>query len=683
MKASDYANPWSLLNNCSRAFRPPEQLTVAEAAEKYVKVNGEEWSNDVGPYMVEPANALTSRDYSALVFVGPARSIKTQMLIDNLMTYAIVVDPSSVMLLGPTESFMSDWAKDRLYKINEYNPAVRDQLTGKKSDDVVYYKRYKTGARVKLGWPTVGALRGKEYRFMGLTEYDAPEMHQRLDGDLFQLSKKRTITFMSRGMTVVESSPNRDLMDRKWKADSPHDAPPVGGIMDLYRQGTKKLLYVPCSKCNAFFIPDYELLRYEESDSILECAESAKLECPHCKHLHEHSQKRQLNRDSVWVGAGQKVQNGKVVGQLVHTDTDSYWLRGVMACFQTWATQVSDELNARKVFEETGDETQLKTAANINRAEIYKPQTNADDLLPELFEDRSEDLPEKKVPEGARFLIMTIDCQANRFVVQVSGFGLRGEQWIVDRFAIRESNRLGEDSQPLPINPAVYEEDWEILERMAIDKRYPLAGDESLQMKPRLILCDSGGRAINAEKGETTTEKAYQFYRKLKKDGKHTTFFLVKGGTRIEAPRVKLTHPDSQRSDRKATARGEIPVYQLNSNVLKDMVVHDLERPEPGSGYVHFPSWLPNWFYRELTAEDRTDKGWKKIGKQPNEAFDLMYYAKAGYLILGCEQIDWDNPPRFAMHVGDNPYVSSVGQEHKPAKKKQSSLADLAKKLNS
>lgn len=681
MKVSEYGESLELQADAYCAFKPPEKLTVSGAAEQYVKVNGEDWSNEVAPYMVEPANALTDRNYSGLAFVGSARSTKTQSLIDNLITYSVKVDPSSLMLFGPTEAFMNDWAKDRLYKINE-NPVIRDLMTGNKTDDVVYYKRYKTGARVKLAWPTVGALRGKEYRFLALTEYDAPEMHQRLDGDLFQLAKKRSITFMSRGMTIVESSPNRDLRDRKWRGETPHDAPPVGGIMEVYRQGTRKMCYVPCTNCNDFFIPDFEHLKWKESDSVLECGESAQLQCPKCEHLHDHSYKRDMNMDCIWVGDGQSIVKGKPEGDLLHSETDSYWYRGVNACFQSWSSQVVDELNARKVFEETGDETQLKTSANINRAEVYIPQVTSEDLLPEMFEDRAEDLPEKQVPEGALFLVMTIDCQGNRFVVQVHGFGVRGEMWLVDRFAVRESNRLGEDGQPLAINPPAYEEDWEILERMAIDKSYPLAVDESRSMKPRLILCDSGGRAISAERGETTTEKAYQFYRRLRERRKHTNFFLVKGGTRMEAPRVKLTHPDSQRKDRHATARGEIPVYQLNSNLLKDMVANDLDRPEPGSGYIHFPKWLPNWFYRELTAESRFEKGWRKAGKQANEAFDLMYYAKAGYLILKCEQIDWDSPPAFARHYDDNPYVFTKGEENKAKPKKKSGFAEMAKKLN-
>ena len=207
-------------------------------------------------------------------------------------------------------------------------------------------------------------------------------------------------------------------------------------------------------------------------------------------------------------------------------------------------------------------------------------------------------------------------------------------------------------------------------------------------MKCRLTLCDSGGHAKNADKGETVTEKAYGFYRSLRKRGKHRNFYLVKGGSRMDAPRVKKSYPDSQRKDRKATARGEIPVYILNSNMIKDMVKNDLDRPEPGSGFVHFPAWLPTWFYNELTAETRTPAGWKKQSKARNEAFDLICYTKAGYLILNCERIDWDSPPAFARHYSENPYVSVISEDGEEKaveaknKRKRKNMKEIAKSLN-
>ena len=63
---------------------------------------------------------------------------------------------------------------------------------------------------------------------------------------------------------------------------------------------------------------------------------------------------------------------------------------------------------------------------------------------------------------------------------------------------------------------------------------------------------------------------------------------------------------------------------------LKDRVTNSLKRETPGPNYVHFPRWLGEWFYDELTYEERgADGKWRKPGKGANEAFDLMVYCDA------------------------------------------------------
>lgn len=62
-------------------FKPPERLTVSEAAEKYVYLNTPgayvgPWQNSTVPYMVEPTDTFVSRSYNGMVFVGPAQTGK-------------------------------------------------------------------------------------------------------------------------------------------------------------------------------------------------------------------------------------------------------------------------------------------------------------------------------------------------------------------------------------------------------------------------------------------------------------------------------------------------------------------------------------------------------------------------------------------------------------------------------
>ncbi|WP_139766295.1 terminase gpA endonuclease subunit, partial [Salmonella enterica] len=122
---------------------------------------------------------------------------------------------------------------------------------------------------------------------------------------------------------------------------------------------------------------------------------------------------------------------------------------------------------------------------------------------------------------------------------------------------------------------------------------------------------------------------------------------LFKGDSTRREKLITKTYPDNtERSERRAKARGDVPLYLLQTNALKDRVAAALEREEPGANYIHFPDWLGPWFYEELTYEERSADGkWKKPGRGNNEALDLMCYAHALAILRGYERINWEKPP--------------------------------------
>jgi phage terminase large subunit GpA-like protein len=222
-----------------------------------------------------------------------------------------------------------------------------------------------------------------------------------------------------------------------------------------------------------------------------------------------------------------------------------------------------------------------------------------------------------------------------------------GERWLIDRYNLRQSRRRQGADDWEPIDPAGRVEDWALIIHNVIQRPYPFAADEARGLAPLMVAIDSGGQA-------GVTERAYLFWRQVRGAGLAAKAMLVKGkggeATKI-GPRIKVTYPDSTKrvQQRRANARGEIPVWLLNTLVLKDAIAADLERAEPGPGYIHWPAWLGGWFFDELTAETRTAKGWENLGGARNEAFDLMVYNTAAWLRLKGDLIDWANPPAWAI----------------------------------
>jgi phage terminase large subunit GpA-like protein len=254
---------------------------------------------------------------------------------------------------------------------------------------------------------------------------------------------------------------------------------------------------------------------------------------------------------------------------------------------------------------------------------------------------RVEEWPRGAAPEGVRFLTAAIDVQAARFVITVIGWGVDLESWLVDRFVISSSKRP-EGDRFAALDPAAYAEDWNLIGETLFDRRYPAQGHPEIQLPILMTLCDSGGR-------EGVTEKAYDYWRRLGPSGHGRKFRLVKGTGNPNAPRVQKTWPDSRgRKDRAAGARGDVPVWILNVNVLKDGIAGDLGRDEPGPGYHHIPAWIDADYFSEITAETRTHKGWVKPAGARNEALDLHVYNRAACILLGGERIQWKQPPSWA-----------------------------------
>ncbi|KAE9799897.1 phage terminase large subunit family protein, partial [Escherichia coli] len=264
----------------------------------------------------------------------------------------------------------------------------------------------------------------------------------------------------------------------------------------------------------------------------------------------------------------------------------------------------------------------------------------------ELLEQRAEPVPSRSVPDGVNFLVATVDVQAGRhrrFVVQVTGYGSRGERWIIDRYNITQSLRSDCDGESQRIDPASYPEDWDVLLTDVFHKSWPLASDPSQQMRLMAMAVDSGGE-------DGVTDNAYKFWRRCRRDGLGKRIYLFKGDSIRRAKLISRTFPDNTgRTGRRAQAAGDVPLWLLQTDALKDRVNNALWRDSPGPGYVHFPDWLGSWFYDELTYEERSSDGkWSKPGRGANEAFDLMVYAEALVILHGYEKIRWPDAPEWA-----------------------------------
>lgn len=634
-------------------LRAPRRMRVADAVAQYMRVpmgagNSVPWDPLVAPYVIEPMNCLASREYDAVIFVGPARTGKTIGLIDGWVIYNVICDPADMLIIQMTEEKAREHSKKRLARTFRVSPEVVSRLSPNKNDNNVYDRTFLAGNYLKIGWPSVNIMSSSDYKCVALTDYDRFPEDIDGEGDAFSLASKRTTTFMSSGMTLVESSPGRDVKDVKWRRTSPHEAPPTTGILSLYNRGDRRRWYWPCPHCGEYFQPCGDVVAgfRDIADPVL-ASEAAYIQCPSCSGRIMPEQKRELNGRGVWLRDGESINaDGSRYGDPRRSRIASFWMEGPAAAYQTLSQLVYKLLTAEQEYETTGSEETLKTVINTDWGLPYLPRASMEQRKSELLEQRAEPVPSRSVPDGVNFLVATVDVQAGRhrrFVVQVTGYGSRGERWIIDRYNITQSLRGDSDGESQRIDPASYPEDWDVLLTDVFHKSWPLASDPSQQMRLMAMAVDSGGE-------DGVTDNAYKFWRRCRRDGLGKRIYLFKGDSIRRAKLITRTFPDNTgRTGRRAQAAGDVPLWLLQTDALKDRVNNALWRDSPGPGYVHFPDWLGSWFYDELTYEERSSDGkWSKPGRGANEAFDLMVYAEALVILHGYEKIRWPDAPGWA-----------------------------------
>lgn len=649
------------------------------------------------------ARCITVDSHNSLYLVtsGMIPTHNSLSFLDANLVYIAKCNPSDVLVVHMTDATARRYSRMRVSRFMENSPEVKKLKSPSRDDDNILLKQLRNGTSIVIASPAATNLSAADYKFSLLTDYDrmghdtSGEVTNS-DGDIYEQAKKRNQTFLSAGMTMVESSPSMDLFDVEWKSDSHHDAPPVGGILGLYNQGDRRMWYWTCphKECAEPFpvTPGLDLFALPGTDELVDMVNNesakliarryAKIYCPHCGGEIDHQQKTSLNEKGYW-----KSKTGEP------NSVVSYWLGGVAAKFQTWEELLEKYLSAFIHYLDTGDDAKLKATLNVDQAVPFVPFSVRSSVTSRELEKRATANYDKHViPKEARYITASVDVQATKFVVQVEAVGVDNVKWLINRFDITHSERKGTSGNTKELlDPAGHLEDWDLIRSQVIEKAYVIessSGEPEYCLLPAKVVCDSGGK-------EGVTENAYAFWEKCRKIGLTPKFDLIKG----EKPKPKQNVPFIRKSvlgktssaARKANVAGKLPLYLLNTTLLKDTVMANLKRSDGGPGTYFFPDWLKISFYEELTAESRSDAGWENLRGRRNESFDLCCYNVAATKILidsyNKSTIDWDSPPAWARPLDDatNINVRSIekynsADDEKPVKKSRRRVGAKIKK---
>ncbi|MBB2157212.1 phage terminase large subunit family protein [Gluconacetobacter diazotrophicus] len=657
-----FADPRAIVARALREFLPAERIDVADyaAAHRFLNNRGGgfvgKWNHDEAPYLVGPMQALTSRTHLTTVIVGPGRSGKTTVG-QNWMLQSVGNDPADMLVYGSTEAMIEAYVKAEIEPMIDAHPVLANALGKGAKARSMAFKNFRS-MWVQFLAATYSNLINKSAGRVVITELDACDDKE---GDPYKLADIRRQTFGYESMVLAESHPDRagGLDPSKWTA----------GIMRLYADSDRRVWYWPCPHCNGFSSPNPTASRvmtldWPEDAPLDEIRDAARMACPCCGALIEDKWRRAMNRDGVWIGQGQTISvEGDVAGALIPAEAAGFWITGLMSPFVIGGIGALARAmaEARRAVErgDEGAEQNLKDVTVKRWGIPFDPPRKLGVMDSEALAARAEcGLVLGTVPAGVRFLTGAVDVQAGYFQLLVRGWGPGGESWIVDWQQIRA-------------DPETSPGDWDDLLARLRGHLYPLADGSGRGMRIYAAGYDSGGQ-------EGVTLQAYSAWTRARKrgdvrfggtiDGRDAWSILpLKGASGRNAPSLVVNYPDGQRSDRKAAARGEIPVGLFNPNRYKDDLAVQLARSVPGEWMVHFPAGLlaeepPHPFFEQLVAEQRKlDGRWEKVaGARRNEAMDVMVMTHVMANLHGLRRLDWASPPRWAAPWDTNPLVQRL-----------------------
>lgn len=659
--APRFADAGDIILDRLPTLRPARRIDVPTWAEqsRRLATTGYQglWRNDFAPYMTEPSRMVTSRKYGAVVFVGPARTAKSESLVLNVIGHRIDCAPSDMLVVCQTQDSAKQFSERKLAPMLRANREIAaKQMTGRGSDNI-HEKRFAGNMNLQIRWPVIGYFSQNEYPIVILTDRDRMPDDIDGEGDPFTLGRKRTQHAGSLGMLVEESSPGRPILSDDWKPETPHEAPPCGGILGDYNLGTRGAFYWFCPSCGDPFRPEFDMLQWETKATPGESARTVEMVCPHGCCI-PPDQKYACNQAGVWL---HETSDGKEVCEIDDprirdTDIASYRCEGPVAAMQNWEQLVLRQLQAKATFDATGDDQALKATITLDQGKAYQPLVRniGDSVSEDTLRALAERYPLKIVPAEARFLTVQIDIQGNRFVVHVDAWGEGLERWLIDRFDIAQppesapgGQRDEKGNARRAIDPARYFEDWKELPEI-LHKAYPVA-DSAFSLMPVAMIIDSAGRP-------GVTPNAYRFLRKMQKEGLGQRVYLAKGSSRLD-DRARYVEPEKV-LQQKGRRIADIKLVFVGTDKVKDEIILAVTRKEPGPGKYHLSEHLPAQVFAEMTAEVKTESGWeRRKSGLPNEAFDLSVYGKALVIVLKGEKIDWANPPHWARPANENSFA--------------------------
>lgn len=623
------AKPCAVFAKCLENFRPPENLTVDEWADKYrilpaSSAEAGPWRTSRTPYLREPMRAFTDPNVQRIVMVASSQVGKSELEL-NIIGYIIAQDPGSILYIQPSEGDAKKFSRQRIAPMIRACKQLRGKVSDVKSRDggnTILQKMFPGGSLTLTGSNSAPALASMPIRYVIGDERDRWADSAGTEGDPWELAQARQITFYNRKSVEVST-------------------PTIKGsskIEESYSQGTQERWMHQCPHCGEYSEINFENVKATVTKKMHGTREVIDLHvdgfaCPECGCLTPQDVMRK--QPAKWVADNPEAYK---------TGCRSFWLTAFASPWVEWRNILLD------VYRNQDNPEKLKVVYNTKLGKLWEHRDVSQ--TDEELMTRLEEYP-AELPDGVLCLTCGVDTQDDRLEYEVVGWGKNGESW-----GIKKGYIMG-----APDFPAT----WERLDDV-IDRAYKFQNGQALQLA--ITLVDSGGHF---------TQTVYEECRKRQPK----KVFAIKGrggeGIPIVNPPKRVAIKDNKRIT--------CWLYSLGVDAGKSIIYSNIQVQTPGARYCHFPKghdrgYDINYFnglISERMIRRKTAGGykwvWEKLpGHRRNEALDCRNYALAGVKII---DPDFDALALRLKKLAEAPAVEvKIEPKPKPPKKKRRELFD-------
>lgn len=579
----------NLIRRTCQGFKPPEDITVSQWADKYRTLQSENsaevgrWRTTRTPYLREIMDAFTDPAVKEIAVVASSQVGKTEMLL-NILAYVIDQDPATIMFGHPTIEEAEKFSKQRISPMIRDIEKLRTKVQESKSrfsGNTIRQKIFPGGVLNLVGSNSPASLASVPARYVFGDEVDRWAKSAGSEGDPWDLLKARTSTFYNAKRVRVST-------------------PTVAGgsaIEKAFNDGTQEYWCVQCPHCGEYSFITFDNIKFEchvieDGRSKQYVVDEVNWACPECGcYTDEYTTKRQPMR---WIAKSpEAIKNG----------TRSFWINGFYSPWMKWETIVTRFLNSKD------DPQKLQTVYNTLFGQLWENRGDLEDE--DELASRAEDYG-AEVPDGVLCLTCGVDTQGDRLEYEVVGYGFYGENWGIEKGILSG-------------DPAT-DEPWEKLDGV-IGREWSYKDGKTLKISMTFV--DSGGNK---------TQDVYeQCARRLNK-----RVLAVKGqggeGIPFTKPATRIKYNCHGRI-------GKSWLVMIGVDEGKERIMTGLKVREEGARRSHFPihdgkNGYDALFYRGLLSErvERTASGkfqWVKLpGHERNEALDCRNYANAAFRVL-------------------------------------------------